>query len=116
MNLFRIVEILSTTLVVLTTICYFYQIIYLIVPLVLKDKPHREAKPNRYAILIAARNEEAVLGHLLDSIAAQDYPKALLRTFVIADNCTDRTADLARQHGATVFSRFNKTQSARATL
>lgn len=110
MNLFRIVEILSTTLVVLTTICYFYQIIYLIVPLVLKDKPHREAKPNRYAILIAARNEEAVLGHLLDSIAAQDYPKALLRTFVIADNCTDRTADLARQHGATVFSRFNKTQ------
>ena len=48
-----------------------------------------------------------MLPHLLDSIAAQDYPKHLIRTFVVADNCTDRTAELAAAHGATVFSRFN---------
>ena len=110
MNLYPIFEALSTGLVVLTTICYFYQIIYLILPLILKDKPHGAEKPNRYAILIAARNEEAVLPHLLDSIAAQDYPAHLIRTFVVADNCTDRTAELAAAHGATVFSRFNKQQ------
>ena len=110
MNLYPIFEALSTGLVVLTTICYFYQIIYLILPLLLKDKPHRAEKTNRYAILIAARNEEAVLPHLLDSIAAQNYPKHLIRTFVVADNCTDRTAELAAAHGATVFSRFNKQQ------
>ena len=110
MNLYPIFEALSTGLVVLTTICYFYQIIYLILPLLLKDKPHRAEKTNRYAILIAARNEEAVLPHLLDSITAQDYPKHLIRTFVVADNCTDRTAELAAAHGATVFSRFNKQQ------
>ena len=110
MNLYPIFEALSTGLVVLTTICYFYQIIYLILPLILKDKPHGAEKPNRYAILIAARNEEAVLPHLLDSIAAQDYPKHLIRTFVVADNCTDRTAELAAAHGATVFSRFNNRQ------
>lgn len=110
MNLYPIFEALSTGLVVLTTICYFYQIIYLILPLLLKDKPHGAEKLNRYAILIAARNEEAVLPHLLDSIAAQDYPAHLIRTFVVADNCTDRTAQLAAAHGATVFSRFNKQQ------
>ena len=110
MNLYPIFEALSTGLVVLTTICYFYQIIYLILPLILKDKPHGAEKQNRYAILIAARNEEAVLPHLLDSITAQDYPAHLIRTFVVADNCTDRTAELAAAHGATVFSRFNKQQ------
>ena len=108
MNLHPIFAALSTTLVVLTTICYFYQIIYLILPLILKDKPHGAEKQNRYAILIAARNEEAVLPHLLDSITTQDYPAHLIRTFVVADNCTDRTAELAAAHGATVFSRFNK--------
>ena len=110
MNLFQIVEILSTVLVVLTTICYFYQIVYLIASLILKDRPHKRERLHRYAILIAARNEEAVLPHLLDSIAAQDYPGHLIRTFVVADNCTDRTAELAQKHGATVFSRYNHTQ------
>ena len=110
MNLFPIFEALSTALVVLTTICYFYQIIYLIVPLILKDKPHGAEKLNRYAILIAARNEEAVLPHLLRSIAAQDYPASLIRTFVVADNCTDRTAALAEAGGATVFRRFDQKQ------
>ena len=110
MNLFPIIEALSTGLVVLTTICYFYQIIYLILPLILRDKPHGPEKLNRYAILIAARNEEAVLPHLLRSIAAQDYPKELIRTFVVADNCTDRTAAVAEREGATVFQRFNRQQ------
>ena len=110
MNLYPIFEAISTFLVALTTICYFYQIIYLIVPLILRDKPHGTPKPNRYAILIAARNEEAVLPHLLRSIAAQDYPKELIRTFVVADNCTDRTAALAEKEGATVFQRFNRHQ------
>ena len=110
MNLYPIFEALSTFLVVLTSICYFYQIIYLIVPLILRDKPHSAANPTRYAILIAARNEEAVLPHLLRSIAAQDYPKERIRTFVVADNCTDRTAALAAKEGATVFQRFNQQQ------
>ena len=110
MNLFPIFEALSTILVVLTSICYFYQIIYLILPFLLKDRPHGEPKLHRYAILIAARNEEAVLPHLLRSIAAQDYPAERLRTFVVADNCTDRTAALAAENGAVVFERFNRQQ------
>lgn len=29
---------------------------------------------------------------------------------MVADNCTDETARVAREHGATVFERFNKLQ------
>ena len=110
MNLYPVFDAISAFLVTLTSICFFYQIIYLIVPLILRDRPHGPAKRTRYGILIAARNEEAVLPHLLRSINAQDYPRELIRTFVVADNCTDRTAALAEAEGATVFRRFNKTQ------
>jgi hypothetical protein len=52
-------------------LCYSYQIFYSIVPFSLKPKKHRlPIKKNNLAILIAARNEEAVIGNLLDSIHA----------------------------------------------
>jgi cellulose synthase/poly-beta-1,6-N-acetylglucosamine synthase-like glycosyltransferase len=54
-----------------------------------------------------ARNEETVLPHLLESIRAQDYPTDLVTVFVVADNCTDHTADVARQYGAVVCERYN---------
>lgn len=110
MTLYSILHPISLFLVALTTLCYLYQVVYLVLPFFLKRKPHKLPKATRYAVLIAARNEEAVLPHLLDSIAAQDYPKSLVTTYVIADNCTDRTAEVAQAHGARVFVRFNKTQ------
>ena len=90
-------------------LCYSYQIFYTIVPFSIIPKRHRAPiNTNNIAILIAARNEEAVIGELLHSIRKQDYDKEHLRVFVIADNCTDSTADIARSLGATVFERFNK--------
>ena len=56
--------------------------------------------------MVAARNEEKVIGNLLDSIAKQDYPKELITTFVVADNCTDKTAKIARKFGAVCYERF----------
>lgn len=91
----------------LFTVCFAYQVFYYLVGLVRREKPLGEGKPHRFAVLISARNEENVIGHLLESIAAQDYPKALIQTFVIADNCTDATAARARACGAQVFERFN---------
>ena len=64
-------------------------------------------KKHKYAILIAARNEKYVIGNLLDSIKKQDYPSDLLTTFVVADNCTDNTAEIARKHGAICYERFD---------
>lgn len=90
-------------------LCYSYQIFYTIVPFAIKARRHKQPiKKNRIAILIAARNEEKVIGELLHSISEQDYDKELLRTIVIADNCTDKTAEIARAQGATVFERFNR--------
>ena len=104
-------EIAVSVLAVVVTVMFLYQPLYLVIPLLFhRKKPQGEAPKRRFAILIAARNEEAVLPHLLDSIKAQDYPEALITTYVVADNCTDKTAKLAREHGAVVFERFNKVQ------
>lgn len=66
----------------------------------------KEAKNNhKYAVLIAARNEETVIGNLIDSINQQDYPQELLTLFVVADNCTDNTAGIARDMGAICYER-----------
>lgn len=108
MNLLSVLRSLSYALVVLTTVCYFYQIVYLILPLIKKQRPLESKERRRYAILIAARNEETVLPYLLESIRQQDYPAELLTTFVVADNCTDQTAEVACSGGARVFCRFNK--------
>ena len=90
-------------------ICYTYQFLY--IPLVLAKKPKALAAPakaHRYAVLIAARNEENVISGLLDSLRAQTYDMSLVTVFVAADNCTDSTAAIARAHGAVVYERFNQ--------
>lgn len=107
MDWLSLVRILSRALLVITSLCYAYQVIYLFLPIILKKRPQKEEKLHRYAILIPARNEERVLPHLLESIQAQDYPRDLLKVFVVADNCTDGTAEAARAYGAHVFSRSN---------
>lgn len=91
-------------------ICYFYQTLYVLIPLIKRDRPHKETKLHRFAVLISARNEEAVIGHLIESINNQDYPKELVSVFVVADNCRDRTAEVAAKAGAQVFERFNYLQ------
>ena len=58
--------------------------------------------------MIAAHNEEAVIEDLLESLQTQNYPRELYDIFIVADNCTDRTAQLVRDAGFQVFERFNK--------
>ena len=54
-----------------------------------------------YGICIAARNEQNVITNLLDSIHNQDYPLEFLKVFVIAHNCTDKTAEIVREYAKT---------------
>lgn len=89
-------------------LCCSYQLLYIAVPFLKKDKPHKASKLHRYAVLISARNEESVIVQLIESIRNQNYPSELVTIFVVADNCTDSTAELARKAGAVVFERFNK--------
>ena len=110
MTVLQILRSVCLGLGLLLSACYAYQIVYLFLPLVKKRPPLTEEKPTRYAILVAARNEEAVLPYLLQSIQAQDYPAELFTTYVIADNCTDRTAQVAAENGAKVFLRQDTTK------
>ena len=98
---------------ILFALMYSYQIVYMFVAF--KAKRNKKSalanvQLNRYAVIIAARNEELVIGQLIKSIKNQNYPKELLDIYVVADNCTDQTASVARKAGAIVRERFNKAQ------
>lgn len=75
-------------------------------------KRYKEPPDNRintFALIVAAHNEELVIGNMIDSLKNLNYPRDAYDIFVIADNCTDRTAQIAREHGANVYERFDST-------
>ncbi len=61
------------------------------------------APQKKFACVIAARNEALVIGNLVDSLYAQNYPADLFEVIVAPNNCTDETEAIARQHGARIF-------------
>lgn len=93
-------------------ILYSYQWLYLLIPRLCARKKTIDGSDTattaihmpKIAVCIAARNEEAVLPHLLDSIRMQTEQADV---YVIADNCTDQTAVVARAGGAVVYERHN---------
>ncbi len=66
---------------------------------------------HKYGLIIPARNEEQVVGNLIKSIQKNDYPQDLLHIFVIAHNCTDKTAEISRSLGATVYEYNNPSEN-----
>lgn len=101
---------INLILAVVIGLCCCYQAVYLLLRLKGAERRFRAARLCRYAVLIAARNEAAVIGQLIDSIKAQRYPAELVDIYVVADNCTDNTAAIAAAHGATVWQRRNQLQ------
>ena len=87
------------------SIIVIHKAFYYIIGMFFTRKFAPAKKKHKYAILIAARNEKYVIGNLLDSINKQDYPKEMLTVFVVADNCDDNTAEIARNHGAVCYER-----------
>ncbi len=63
-----------------------------------------------FAVIVAAHNESAVIGQLIDNLKRLDYPERLYDIFVVADNCSDDTAGIARNAGALVYERTNDTE------
>ncbi len=71
-----------------------------------EDKGVESCKAEKkFALLVAAHNEEMVVGKIIESLKDIDYPKHLYDIFVIADNCTDRTAVIAKSHNVNVYER-----------
>ncbi len=102
-------RLINTVLCLFLSLAYIYQFFYLAIALIKKPKEYAKTdQTKKYAVLISARNESAVLPTLLKSINAQTYPQDKIDTWVIADNCTDDTAEKAEQLGARVVIRNNK--------
>ncbi len=87
-----------------------YYIIFALIGLILTKKYPKTDIKKRYAILVSARNEETVIGNLIESINKNEYPTELIKIFVVAHNCTDRTAEVARLNGAEVFEYNNASE------
>ncbi len=90
--------------------CYKHKIVYKLTGLFFTRKFKKAEKQHTYGILVSARNEEAVVGKLVESIRHQDYPQELIKIFVIAHNCTDKTADAARAAGAITYEHNDPSQ------
>ena len=90
-------------------IFWVYQFIISVTSLIkFKEKPLLVDKKHRFIIALPANNEETVIGNLIKSLKMQDYDKDLFDIYVIADNCTDNTAKIARENGAIVYERFDE--------
>ncbi len=89
------------------TVLLAYKTVYVILGVFFTRKFKKAKNKHKYGIVIAARNEEAVIGNLIDSIYKQDYPSDLLTIFIVADNCTDKTAEIARSKGCVCYERFD---------
>ncbi|MBE6731308.1 MAG: glycosyltransferase [Ruminococcaceae bacterium] len=92
---------------VVMMVCFSYQFIYILAALFKKQKKYVAKKNHRFACIIAARNEGEVVSQLIESLKWQNYDKDLIDIFVVADNCTDNTAEVARSLGAIAYERFD---------
>ena len=69
-----------------------------------KVKDYQDHDPqSRFLVLVPAHNEEKVIGDIVRNLQAMDYPRELYDFYIIADNCTDATAETARKLGAQVI-------------
>ena len=106
--MYNFIIIFNIGMLLLFLLLYSYQIFYAFIGVFKKSKCFEESLKHRYAVIISARNERLVIGQLVESIKKQNYPKELIDVFVVADNCSDDTAKIARKAGAIVYERTNK--------
>ncbi len=113
-NLIGVLNTAAKLSLVVITLAIFHQVAIALIG-IFPSRTFRRISNNRslpvktrFAVIIPARNEEAVLAGLIESLNRQTYPRELFDVFVIADNCSDKTAAIARRHGASVFERFNR--------
>ena len=103
----QIVNLVFFILTALLTLLTIHFAVFALVGIFSRKKFPKAKVQHKYGIVVSARNEQTVIGNLIESIRKTDYPQELLHIFVIAHNCTDNTADVARQHGATVYEYDN---------
>lgn len=101
--------ILQQALIWIVAIYWVYQFVVSLCSFVKVKEPDMIIdKKHKFMAIIPAHNEEQVVGNLVESLKKLDYPKDLYDIYVIADNCTDNTAKIAKEAGAIVYERFDE--------
>ena len=110
----QILYFIQQSIIWIITIYYIYELLISIFSFVkLKEKPLIKEKNHKFICILPAHNEEAVIGNLVHSLQQQTYPKEFYDICVIADNCDDKTADIAKEAGAIVFERHEPDKAKR---
>lgn len=78
---------------------FFFLGHFFIRPKIRQEKAGHKYKVNRFAIIVPAHNEEKLIGKLIASISNIDYPQDKVEGVIVADNCTDHTAEIAINSG-----------------
>ena len=107
MNYLDLVRIIVTVPSAILGIMFLHFIVFSVIGIFKKKSYPETEEKKRYGIIIPARNEETVVAGLIESIRKNDYPQERVQIFVIAHNCSDRTAEVARGLGATVYEYDN---------
>ena len=103
-----LLSVLDVLLLIVGAVGMIYQGACILMSLFSKPVRFPEAPMDRrYAVLISARNERNVIGNLIGCIRNQTYPSDLIDIWLVADNCTDDTADVVRAMGCHVVERHN---------
>lgn len=101
---------LFVTLQVILAAIAVYQFVFSLFGL-RRNKTKQQVPPQKsFAVLVAAHNEEEVVGALMENLKQLRYPAELYDVFVICDNCTDNTARIVREHGMNACVRTNANQ------
>ena len=103
MNYVSIVNIIFFIISILVGLYVFHFVFFAIVGLFHRKRFPKCEEKCRYGILVSAKDEENVIPRLIESVREADYPQDKLDIYIIAHNCKDRTADVAKEMGANVI-------------
>ena len=103
----NIVIVSTNILFAVMALLFLHFLFFAFVGLFFKTSYPKAEEKLKYGLIIPARNEEAVVSGLIESMQKNNYPQDKLHIFVIAHNCTDNTAKVARELGATVYEYTN---------
>ncbi len=103
-TLYNVLTTINNVLLILIGIPFILQFLYMFLFWLPKKVFKKSEEKKRICVIIPAHNEEDVIGNTVRRLfERQNYPAELFDVYVVAHNCTDRTAELAREAGARVL-------------
>ena len=102
-TVYQVFDKINTIILYVIGIPFGLQLIYMLLFWLPKKTFKKTEKKNRIAVMIPAHNESDVIFDTVKDLENQDYPRDMFDVYVVADNCTDNTAELAAKAGAKVY-------------